>query len=90
MLLLALNDKCGQNELKQCQVFVSTFRKRLFHSLNSEHKKGITTNVVKVIGALIVVSIILAVVATEPVVRSLYGSLLAKLDTIVAIIFLLE
>ena len=90
MLLLALNDRRVQNELKQCQVFVSTFRERLFHSLNSEHKKGIATNVVKVIGALIVVSIFLAVIATEPVVRTLHGSLLAKLDIIVAIIFLLE
>ncbi len=90
MLLLALNDRRGQNELKQCQVFVSTFRERLFHSLNYENKKGTTTSAVKVIGALIVVSIVLAVVATEPVVRSLYGGLLAKLDIIVAIIFLLE
>ena len=71
-------------------VFVSTFRERLFHSLNSEHKKGITTNAVKVLGALIVVSIVLAVVATEPLVRSLHGNMLAKLDILVAFIFLLE
>ena len=69
---------------------MSTFRERLFQSLNSENKKGITPNVVKVIGTLIVVSIVLAVVATEPVVRSLHGSLIAKIDIIVAIIFLLE
>ena len=67
-----------------------TLREKLFHSLDSEGKRGKATNAVKAIGLLIALSIGLAVVATEPVVRSSLGDLLVKLDIAVAIIFLLE
>ena len=67
-----------------------TFRKKLFHSFNSEGERGVATNAVKAIGLLIALSIGLAVVATEPVVRSSLGDLLVKLDIAVAIIFLVE
>ena len=67
-----------------------TFRKKLFHSLNSEGEQGEATNAVKAIGLVIALSIGLAVVATEPVVRSSLGDLLVKLDIAVAIIFLVE
>ena len=67
-----------------------TFRQKLFHSLNSEGERGEATNAVKAIGLLIALSIGLAVVATEPVVRSSLGDLLVKLDIAVAIIFLVE
>ena len=67
-----------------------TFREKLFHSLDSEGEQGRATNAVKAIGLLIALSIALAVVATEPVVRSLLGDLLVKLDIAIAIIFLIE
>ena len=67
-----------------------TFRETLFHSLNPEDEQGRATNAVKAIGLLIALSIGLAVIATEPVVRSSLGHLLVKLDIAVAIIFLIE
>ena len=67
-----------------------TFREKLFYSLNSEGEQGRATNAVKVIGLLIAISIGLAVVATEPVIRSSHGDLLVKLDIAIAIIFLIE
>ena len=46
--------------------------------------------VVKAIGVLIVFSILLAILATEPVIRGPNVDLLAKLDLVVAILFLVE
>ena len=88
--LVALNDGHEQDEYGQSPVVVRTFREKLFHSLNSEGERGKATNAVKAIGLLIALSIGLAVVATEPVVRSSLGDLLVKLDITVAIIFLIE
>ena len=46
--------------------------------------------IVKAIGVLIVFSILLAILATEPVIRGPNLNLLAKLDLVVAILFLVE
>jgi len=67
-----------------------TIREKFFHSLNSEGEQGRATHAVKAIGLLIAISIALAVAATEPVIRSSQGDLLAKLDIAIAIIFLVE
>ncbi len=48
------------------------------------------TLIVKAIGLLIVFSIVLAILATEPVIRGPHLDLLAKLDLVVAILFLVE
>ena len=48
------------------------------------------TLIVKAIGLLIVFSIVLAILATEPVIRGPHLDLLAKLDLVVAILFLIE
>ena len=49
-----------------------------------------STLIVKAIGLLIVFSIVLAILATEPVIRGPHLDLLARLDLIVAILFLVE
>ena len=67
-----------------------TFREKLFHSLDHKGEQVRATNAVKAIGLLIALSIGLAVLATEPVVRSSLGDLLVKLDIAIAIIFLIE
>ena len=67
-----------------------TFREKVFHSLDADDSNKKATNAVKAIGVLIVFSIGLAVLATEPVVRSSQGDLLAKLDIAVASIFFTE
>ena len=64
-------------------------REKIFRWLGEEEQKR-TTNLGKAIGLLIVFSIVLAVIATEPVARGVYGSLLKKLDIAVAILFLAE
>ena len=87
---MALNDEHEQDECGQSPVVVRTFRETLFHSLNSEGEQGRATNAVKAIGLLIALSIGLAVIATEPAVRSSLGDLLVKLDIAVAIVFLIE
>ena len=53
-------------------------REKIFRWLGEEEQKR-TTNLGKAIGLLIVFSIVLAVIATEPVARGVYGSLLKKL-----------
>ena len=68
---------------------VLLLREKIFRWLGEEEKKR-TTNLGKVIGLLIVFSIVLAVIATEPVARGAYGSLLKELDIAVAILFLAE
>ena len=90
MPLVALNDRHEQDEHGQSPVVVRTFREKLFYSLNSEDERGKVTNAVQAIGLLMALSIGLAVVATEPVVRSSLGDLLVKLDIAIAIIFLIE
>ncbi len=67
-----------------------TFREKVFHSLDAEDSNKKATKAVKAIGVLIVFSIGLAVLATEPVVRSSQGDLVAKLDIAVASIFFAE
>jgi len=90
VLLLALNGRGEQDECGQGPVLVRTFREKLFHSLDTEGKQGRATVAVKGIGLLIAISIGLAIVATEPVIRSSQGDLLVKLDIAIAIIFLIE
>ena len=51
------------------------------------HKSSL---IVKAIGLLIVFSIVLAILATEPVIRGPHLDLLARLDLIVAVLFLVE
>ncbi|MCH9772253.1 MAG: ion transporter [Cyanobacteria bacterium] len=61
------------------------------HVLLGEGESGRkSTFVVKAIGVLIVFSILLAILATEPVIRGPNVDLLAKLDLVVAILFLAE
>ena len=61
------------------------------HVLLGEGESGRkSTFVVKAIGILIVFSILLAILATEPVIRGPHLDLLAKLDLVVAILFLAE
>lgn len=85
LLILETSD-----EHERGQFLMSSFRKKLFHSLNHEEQSGKATNTDKIIGLLIFLSIGLAVVATEPVIRTSQGDFLVKLDIIVAIIFLIE
>ena len=89
-LLLAMTNGLGHDGYGRTSVVVSTFREKLFHSLNSEGKQGRATSAVKIIGLLIAVSIALAVVATEPIVRASQGDLLVRLDIAIASIFLVE
>lgn len=68
---------------------VRLLREKLFRWLGEEEKKS-TTNLGKVIGLLIVFSVGLAVIATEPTVRSAHAILLRDLDIAVASVFLVE
>ena len=65
------------------------FRWQIFKQLGGLGGKK-KTPLEQAIGLLILFSILLAVLATEPVVRASQGGLLVKLDLIVAIIFLAE
>ncbi len=87
---MASIDKEGQDEQKQGRFPVTTFRERVFHSLDADDINKKATNAVKAIGVLIVFSIGLAVLATEPFLRSSQVDLLAKLDIAVASIFFTE
>ena len=69
---------------------MSSFREKLFQALYGEEDKRKATVTVQVLGLLIGFSIVLAIVATEPVVRSSQGDLLVNLDIAVAVIFLIE
>ena len=66
------------------------FQQNLLLWFGESGDKQKSTNLVKVIGLLIVFSIGLAIVATEPIVQNGYGEILVKLDIIVAAIFLVE
>ena len=87
---MASIDKEGQDEQNQVRFPVTTFRERVFHSLDADDINKKATNAVKAIGVLIVFSIGLAVLATEPVVRSSQEDLLGTLDIAVASIFFTE
>jgi voltage-gated potassium channel len=69
---------------------VKNIRNRVCVLLGEEQSGRKSTFVVKAIGLLIVFSILLAILATEPVVRGPHLDLLAKLDLVVAILFLVE
>lgn len=69
---------------------VKNIRNRVCILLEEEQAGRKSTYVVKAIGLLIVFSILLAILATEPAVRGPYLDLLAKLDLVVAILFLVE
>ena len=69
---------------------MNAFREQLFRALYAEDDKRSATGTVKVLGLLIAFSIVLAIIATEPVVRSSQGGLLVNLDIAVAVIFLIE
>ena len=68
---------------------VLLLREKIFRWLGEEEKER-TTNLGKAIGLLILFSVGLAVIATEPVARGSYGSLLIRLDIAVAVLFLAE
>lgn len=68
---------------------VLLLREKIFRWLGEEEKNR-TTNLGKAIGLVIVFSVGLAVIATEPIARDSYGSLLIKLDIAVAVLFLAE
>ena len=69
---------------------MKNIRNRVCVLLGEEQSGRKSTFVVKAIGLLIVFSILLAILATEPVVRGPHLDLLAKLDLVVAILFLVE
>ena len=87
---MAPNDGLQQDEDWQSSVVVHTLRQTLFHSLNSVDQQGRAPYAVKAIGLMIALSIVLAIIATEPVIRSSLGDYLVKLDVAVSIIFLIE
>jgi len=65
-------------------------RKKILVWLGEDSTQGKTTQLVRLIGGLIIFSIVLAVLATEPVVREKHIQLLLRLDVIVAVLFLIE
>lgn len=69
---------------------VSQLRRQLFSALGEAGPQGRSTSLVKAIGLLIVVSIVLAILATEPIVRYEYLSLLRNLDIAIAFLFSIE
>ena len=69
---------------------MENIRNRVLVLLGERESGRKSTFVVKAIGVLIVFSIVLAILATEPVVRGPNIDLLAKLDLVVAILFLAE
>ena len=66
------------------------FRQKLLLWFGESGDKQKSTSLVKVIGLLIVFSIGLAIIATEPIVQNNHSELLVRLDIIVAVIFLVE
>ena len=69
---------------------MKSLRNRVRVSLGEGKNSSESTLLVKAIGLLIVFSIALAIHATEPVIRGPHLDLLAKLDLVVAILFLIE
>lgn len=69
---------------------MKNIRYRIHFLLGEGGNNRKSTFVVKAIGVLIVFSILLAILATEPVIRGPNVDLLAKLDLVVAILFLVE
>jgi len=78
-----------QNRRVELTNTVNLIRDKIFRWLGEEETDR-TTNLGKAIGLLIVFSVGLAVIATEPVARGSYGRLLIKLDIAVATLFLAE
>ena len=70
--------------------WVKNLRNRVRILLGEGRNSSESTLLVKAIGLLIVFSIALAILATEPVIRGPHLDLLAKLDLVVAILFLIE
>ena len=70
--------------------WVKSLRNRVRVSLGEGKNSSESTVLVKAIGLLIVFSIALAILATEPVIRGPRLDLLARLDLIVAVLFLVE
>ena len=87
---MALTDQQGQDDQEPGRFPVTTFREKVFHSLDADDSNKKATNAVKAIDVLIVFSIGLAVLATEPIIQSSQGDLLGKLDIAVASIILTE
>ena len=69
---------------------MKNIRNRVFVLLGEGQGSRKSTFVVNAIGFLIAFSILLAILATEPVIRGPHLDLLAKLDLVVAILFLVE
>ena len=69
---------------------MKNLRNRVRLSLGEGENSGKNTLIAKVIGLLIVFSILLAILATEPVIRGPHLDLLAKLDLVVETLFLVE
>lgn len=69
---------------------MKNIRNKIFVLLGEGKSGGKSTFFVNAIGLLIVFSILLAILATEPVIRGPYLPLLARLDLVVAILFLVE
>ncbi len=69
---------------------MKNIRNRVFVLLGEGQSSRKSTFVVNAIGFLIAFSILLAILATEPVIRGPHLDLLSKLDLVVAILFLVE
>ena len=69
---------------------VIALRQQVFRWLEQDSGNTTCTGLNQAIRFLIAFSIIVAVLATEPVVRAEYIDLLTVLDTIIAILFLIE
>ena len=65
-------------------------RQKVLTLLGEDDPQGKPTHLNKAIGLLIVISIVLAVLATEPDIRSQHLSLLRNLDIVIAVLFSIE
>ena len=79
-----INRSKGEDEQKQGRLPVISLREKVFYSLDAEDSNKKATNNLKPMGVLIILAIGQALLATEPVVRSSQGDLIAKLDIAVA------
>ena len=69
---------------------MSAIRRKIFILLGEDDPQGKSTSLGKAIGLLIIFSIILAVLATEPGIRSQHLSLFRNLDIVIAVVFSIE
>ena len=69
---------------------IAAAQRRIFTLLGGNNPSGKPTKLNKAIGFLIIFSIVLAVLATEPAIESRHQSLIGHLDIVIGVIFLIE